>query len=351
VDQKPAASAVRLTVSMDIGRLAESEAFVSRALSIIAWTAFLACGFAAAADEDPVRSKLDDAKAAYDSEMEKFEASVDEWLDKREESARKDGNKKLVDQVKAERQAFNEHGELPKDLPTTIRRKATLARLALESAYTTAIKEFTKASRDDDASAAERELELFKAGGTPGVGRASAKSGARDREPATLAANNVINPKDWVLPRRGAIVVKDGLVQLRQPDTMLVTKKADYKEVEVRVTLSASKGTVAYLAVGLDGKRPITSAITDDGKAIQVGNQSHNFKSPELGMGPKPIAYDELFDIRLRTAGGVGRVYLADKLTSGVTYDKDGKPEAGAVGFVLKKGSLAIKSVEIKEVK
>jgi hypothetical protein len=322
-----------------------------RASSIIALTAFLACGIATAADEDPVRAKLDAAKATYESEVVKFEVAVDEWLDKREESARKDGNKKLVDLVKAERQAFHEKGELPKDLPTTVRRKATLTRLALESAYTTAVKEFTKGKQDDDASAAERELEQFKSGGSPSAGGASTKSGARDAEPATLAANGVINPKEWVLPRRGAIVVKDGLIQLRQPDTTLVTKKADYKEVEVRVTLSASNGTVAYLAVGLEGKRPITSAIIDDGKVIQVGNQSHNFKSPELGMGPKPIAYDELFEIRLRTSGGVGRVYIADKLTSGVTYDKEGRPESGAVGFVLRKGSLAIKSVEIKEVK
>jgi hypothetical protein len=325
---------------------------MSRPLSILILAMLLVRGAAFATDENPVKKKLDAAKLTYESELESFKKSVDEWLAKREELARKDGNKKQVDLVKAERNAFQEKGDLPKDLPITVRRKATLARSTVEAAYAAAVKEYTKAKLDDEASEVERELADFKADRTTAPPIGSARTKARDAESSTLAANNVINPKEWVLPRKGAIVVaKNGHLQFRQADAELVTRKADYKEVEIRVTLSASKGTVAYLAVGLGGKRPITSAITDDGKVIQVGNQSSNFKSPELGMGPKPIAYDEMFEILLRTTGGVGRVLIADKLVSGVTYDKNGKPEAGAVGFVLRKGSLTIKSVEIKEIK
>ncbi|MBI5757238.1 MAG: hypothetical protein HZA46_01825 [Planctomycetales bacterium] len=325
---------------------------MSRPSSKLVLAMLLVCGTAFATDEDPIKKKLDAAKLAYELEMKSFETSVEEWLDKREELARKDGNKKQVDLVKAERTVFQEEGVLPKDLPISVRRKATLARSTIEAAFAVAVKEYTKAKLDDEASDVERELADFKANRTTASSIGSARTNARDSEASTLAANNVINPKEWVLPRKGEIVVsKNGHVQLRQADSELVTRKADYKEVEIRVTLSASKGTLAYLAVGLSGKRPITSAIIDDGKAIQVGNQSSNFKSPELGLGPKPITYDEMFEILLRTSGGVGRVYVADKLTSGVTYDKNGKPEMGSVGLVLKKGSLTIKSVEIKEIR
>lgn len=325
---------------------------MSRPLSILILAMLSVCGIAFATDEDPIKKKLDAAKRAYESELESFGKSVIEWLDKREELARKDGNKKQVDLIKSERAAFQNEGELPKDLPITVRRKATIAKATIEAAYAAAVKEYTKARQDDEASDVEKELADFKAGRTTSTSTGSASTSSGNSESSTLAANNVINPKEWVLPRKGAIVVtKDGHLQLRQADSELVTKKTDYKEVEIRVTLSATKGTVAYLAVGLGGKRPITSAITDDGRVIQVGNQSSHFKSPELGMGPKPIAYDEMFEILMRTSGGVGRVSIADKLVSGVTYDKNGKPEAGAVGLVLRKGSLTIKSVEVKESK
>jgi hypothetical protein len=57
-------------------------------------------------DTDPVKEKLFAAKVAYDAEMTKFRTLVREWLDEREDAARKDGNKAIVDQIKAERKAF-----------------------------------------------------------------------------------------------------------------------------------------------------------------------------------------------------------------------------------------------------
>jgi len=50
---------------------------------------------AAAGDEkDPVKDKLFAAKVAYDKEMSAFRKAADEWLDTREEAARKAGDKK-----------------------------------------------------------------------------------------------------------------------------------------------------------------------------------------------------------------------------------------------------------------
>jgi hypothetical protein len=62
-------------------------------------------------DKDPVKEKLFAAKVAYDGEMREYRKAAGEWFDKREDAARQDGNKKLVDEIKAERKAFDEDGE------------------------------------------------------------------------------------------------------------------------------------------------------------------------------------------------------------------------------------------------
>ena len=118
------------------------------------------------ADEDMVKVKLDKAKAGYDEAMNKFRMAVGEYFNKREDAARKDGNKKLVDEIKADRQTFDEKGEVPNTAPAVLKQKATAASITLENAYILAIKEYTRAKLDDEAAATEKELAAFKAGFT-----------------------------------------------------------------------------------------------------------------------------------------------------------------------------------------
>jgi hypothetical protein len=121
----------------------------------------MCAGTAWADEKDPVRDKLFAAKVAYDKEMAACRAAVGEWLDKREEAARKAGDKKAVDAVKADRKAFDEAGELPKGAPANIQQKPAQARKALEGAYAEAVKAYTKAKKDDQAAAVEKELDAF----------------------------------------------------------------------------------------------------------------------------------------------------------------------------------------------
>ena len=124
----------------------------------------LICCVTAAAAEDPVKKKLDAAKVAYKEEMEKYRKAVEDWFGQREVAARKDGNRKLVDRIKTERQAFQEKDELPKLVPPSLTKMPAIARAALEAAYAAAIKEYTKAKMDDEASATEKELSAFRIG-------------------------------------------------------------------------------------------------------------------------------------------------------------------------------------------
>jgi hypothetical protein len=138
---------------------------MTRSFFVPAVFGVLVCALTAVADDDPVKKKLEAAKETYSAEMGKFRQAAEEWFDKREEIARKAGNKALVDQIKTERQAFRDKDELPKTATTDLKQKPAAARKALEAAYKTAVKEYTKASKDAEAAAAEKELEALVARG------------------------------------------------------------------------------------------------------------------------------------------------------------------------------------------
>jgi hypothetical protein len=112
-------------------------------------------------DKDPIREKLFAAKVAYDKEMSQIRGQVGDLLDKREETARKAGDKKVLDQVKADRLAFDEDGEFPKSA-TALAQRQEKAKKALDAAYTEAVKAYTKVKKDALAAAVEKELVEFR---------------------------------------------------------------------------------------------------------------------------------------------------------------------------------------------
>ena len=131
-------------------------------------SACLACGLVAllpparAADDDPVRAKLDKANAAFDIELEKFREAVAAHLDKREDAARADGDKKLVDQIKAERQTFEVRAVFPPTLAPTAVQSLALAKAKLEAAHRAAVKEYTQEKNDAAAGAVEQQLDKVR---------------------------------------------------------------------------------------------------------------------------------------------------------------------------------------------
>jgi uncharacterized protein (TIGR03067 family) len=131
---------------------------------IALFTGVLALGLSSvqADDAEAVKEKLFQAKKAYDVEVQKFKKAV---LDKREDTARKGGDKKLVDQIKAEREAFEKNGEIPSMIPPNVREPVNAARMKLDKAYSTAVKEYLRLKMDDAADATEKEQQEFKKGG------------------------------------------------------------------------------------------------------------------------------------------------------------------------------------------
>lgn len=115
--------------------------------------------------DDPVKTKLDKAKAAFNAEFAKLERGLDDALEKAETAARKKGDKVALDRIKLERTTLELALVFPKSTPQAISQKLSTARGTLESAYALAVKEYTKASKDDKAAEVQKELEQFKKAG------------------------------------------------------------------------------------------------------------------------------------------------------------------------------------------
>jgi hypothetical protein len=127
--------------------------------------------YARADDAAMVKEKLFQAKKDYDVEAQNFKKAIADLFDKREDDARNAGNKKLVDQVKAERAAFEKTGEPPQTIPIAIREQMTAARTKLDKAYATAVKEYLRLKLDDAAEATEKEQQEFHFSGAILIGK------------------------------------------------------------------------------------------------------------------------------------------------------------------------------------
>ena len=101
------------------------------------------------AGDDISHQKLQKALATYDQAEEKYRIDVTAWLDKRETEARSRGDKGVVDQIALERDAFTTKSIQPKTLPRTIGNQFVTVKRNMVFAYKAAIKEYTKAGRDE----------------------------------------------------------------------------------------------------------------------------------------------------------------------------------------------------------
>jgi hypothetical protein len=158
---------------------------------------------ALARDDDP-KENIFKAKAAYTAEIAKLRSEVNAGFDKKEEKARNKGDKKLVDEIKFHRAAFDEAEEWPADMPAELRTRLTKARTQVEAVYVTAIKECTKAKKDDEAAAMEKDLSEFR------------------------------KAAYWPLLDLAKVEVKEGFFRI-PPNTLVTTKKSYKGAVEITV--------------------------------------------------------------------------------------------------------------------
>lgn len=114
------------------------------------------------AQEDPIKSRIERTYESYQKEIEEFNTSVIKVLEGKIEVARKSGNKPQIDSLNSELDFFKSDAVLPMTVSMALRRKQVVLRTKLEKAYESAIKEYSKAGQDAEATQVELRLKEFR---------------------------------------------------------------------------------------------------------------------------------------------------------------------------------------------
>jgi len=140
-------------------------------------------------EADRARESVSRARRIYEAEEVKFKKAVTDSFDKREETVRKSGDKKALDDLKARRKAFDELDEVPATLPMSVKSQLTTARITLDKAYQAAVKEMVRLRKDDEADKIEKDREAFQL--------ASAFAAGKRTYVATLKPFDVKGEGNW----------------------------------------------------------------------------------------------------------------------------------------------------------
>lgn len=124
--------------------------------------AFVPGGIAEESSEDPVTVKLERARTSYQAEIEKFNDSVKELLEKKIAVARKAGNQQIVDGLNTELNLFTSDETMPYSVPVPLHRKQTSIRSKMAEAYEVAIREYTKKGADAAAKEVVQQLKVLQ---------------------------------------------------------------------------------------------------------------------------------------------------------------------------------------------
>jgi serine/threonine protein kinase len=180
--------------------------------------------------------------------------------------------------------------------------------------------------------------------------------GLPDLDTPRLAQVALLNGKDldgWLFAERpGGLEFDDAVVRLTNANDYFITKRHDFKNYLLRLTLSASKDTEAFLVQRKQGPpgagTAITSRIFDDGTSIRAGMQWINFgTTEEIGVKPASVPYDQFFVLELQMKDKVVVMSIDGIFASDVIHPAC--HDEGALGLMLRKGKVAIRQIEVKE--
>jgi hypothetical protein len=111
---------------------------------------------------DEISLNLEIAKGTYRADVEKVHDAVLSHLGNLEATARLHGDRAAVEQIKNEKRIFKSVGTWPASVPDNIRQRMQTIEANMQSAYAVAVKEFTKAGKDELAKVIEDEAANFK---------------------------------------------------------------------------------------------------------------------------------------------------------------------------------------------
>lgn len=291
-----------------------------------------------AVDDDPIKAKLDIAKVAHATALEQHHEAVNAFFDKQEDTARKNGNKKLLDQIKLSRTAFQEKGTLPQTFPTDPRKKYAAARSALDLAYAAAIRDYTKARKDDEAAAVEKEFEQVK------------KS---RKETTWVVLFNGKDTKGWQesVGSGATWKVQDGVIVGNGKLGYLITTRNDYENFHLRVeAMLVGKNVDSGICFRVQDLR---CAIAYEANINNPGGAGHLAMFHPTGIVdfapttkfPPP---GQFFTIDILVEGNKFTTWVGGQKSS-EGEDKLNRLTRGAIALQQNTGTIYFRKVEIKE--
>ncbi|HQU47094.1 MAG TPA: DUF1080 domain-containing protein, partial [Pirellulales bacterium] len=240
------------------------------------------------------------------------------------------------------------NGQTTADYPDSARR-FSMGHITLQQHDPQTVVEFRKIEIKEFQSVVERKPASVPPDATTATGIAG-----------VIALLNGKRFDDWLSPPKtsGGLTFHHGALQLANENDYLLTRRTDFKNFKLRMGMSASKGTKATIMVHHQGSpgagTAVTSAIYDDGTAIVAGMQGPNYsferKGWENGMKRKSTPYDQFFTVEVSMSNMEAWISVDGVVTSGVGWQGRVDNGRGALGLVVRKGTLAIRKIEITEV-
>ncbi len=212
------------------------------------------------------KKKLDVAKKAYQTEADAFVKSIEASFDGREAAAREVANKKLVEQVKKERDAFKKWGDLPAKAERT---KVVESRARLAEAYLEAARDYLRLKRDDAVEAVEKEHREFVVSSAILTGKKAYLSSLRH---FNLKVENRWFANDGTAPTNEGVELKlrGGPV----PHTILIVPvsrsvgEVSYNSMGKYVRLRAEVGVPKIEENAQDPQTPLVFEVLGDNKTL-----------------------------------------------------------------------------------
>jgi len=136
---------------------------------------------------------------------------------------------------------------------------------------------------------------------------------------------------------------------------LLLTRRGNYKKCLLKLTLAASKGTKAFLALrahfGPHGWQAATVRIYDRGDGIRVGKQSRDFDVAESGQGAIEAAPGKPFQVTFQIdEKNVAQLKVKQRDTPSVKYDGLPRDDSvGAVGVFVQSGGVLIERLDVPD--
>lgn len=303
------------------------------------FVAFVA--FAAPAEDDPIRAKLNISRTAYKVELTRYREAVAAYFDSREQAARDVGNKEQVDQIKAERTAFQEKGDLPLTAPPDLRRKLIAARQDLLSAFQDAVKEYTRAKKDDLAAAVDKELKDFKFDSAPWV---------------PLFNGTSLNGWHTSKGSDTKWEVRKGVLSGTGKKGSLVTDRNDFENFRMRVEAMSGEGIDSGLCLRVQKSGfayEINLADSRNRQALNTGSIARFQKSqPHIAaQAAEAVPAGKWFSMEVLIDGNSITVWIDGKKSAAWT-DKTSSYLRGAISIQApdsSKSTINLRRIEIKE--